>query len=180
VATHPDRAGGIGFLGARMYGFAGFVVAEGTAVSSVLANQTVREGRLPPLFEVDVIIAAVVVAVMVLGPLCVFIPKLLQTRWRGYEEYGSIASRYVGKFEAAWVRGKAEAEGRELLGASDIQSLADMANSFDVVNGMRPVPFSNLVAIAVPVLFLLPIAPLLLMVYPAEELLRRVIGSLLG
>jgi hypothetical protein len=32
----------------------------------------------------------------------------------------------------------------------------------------------------VPVLFLLPIAPLLLMVYPAEELLRRVIGSLLG
>jgi hypothetical protein len=41
---------------------------------------------------------------------------------------------------------KANLEGRELAGASDIQSLADMANSYQVVTQMRAGPFSGRVA----------------------------------
>jgi hypothetical protein len=95
-------------------------------------------------------------------------------------DYGAVANRYMREFEEAWVLGKANAEGRELLGASDVQSLADMANSFDVVAEMRPVPFSNRIAIAVVVVFLLPIAPLLLTVYPLDELIDKLIRVFMG
>ena len=180
VATHPDHAGGLGFLGAKSYAFAALIVAEGAAAAGVLANRIFHEGRSLLLFKVDIVVGAVVVAVMVLGPMCVFVPTLLKAKRKGYEEYGKLANRYVRAFEGAWVRGKAKAEGRELLGASDIQSLADMANSFQVVDQMRPVPFSNMVGIGVFVYFLLPIAPLLLTAIPPEELLSKLVGAFVG
>lgn len=49
-----------------------------------------------------------------------------------------------------------------------------------VATQMRIVPFSNRVAIEVVVFFLLPIAPLLLTVFPAEQMLDTVIRALLN
>jgi hypothetical protein len=115
-----------------------------------------------------------------LGPTCVFVPRLLKARRNGLAEYGELANRYVRKFEEAWVLGKANIEGRELLGTSDIQSLADLATAYQVVNDMRVVPFSNKVVIEVVVAFLLPIAPLLFTVIPAEKLLDQFIHGFLG
>jgi len=180
VATHPDRAGGMGFLGNAVHGFFGLVLAEGATVAGILANRTFYEGRGLTRFELAIASETAFVAIMVLGPMCVFVPRLIQAKRKGMAEYGDVANRYVRKFEEEWVFGKADIEGRELLGSGDIQSLADMANSWQVVNEMRTVPFSNMIALRVVVLFLLPIAPLLLTVIPADQLLDRIAGGLLG
>jgi hypothetical protein len=42
----------------------------------------------------------------------------------------------VRKFDAMWVRGGAPAD-EPLVGSADIQSLADLGNSFEVVRTMR-------------------------------------------
>jgi hypothetical protein len=131
-------------------------------------------------FKIDTAIATLVVAAMALGPMCVFTKRLLQARRKGLGEYGAVANRYVREFEVAWVLGKADLEGRELLGASDIESLADMANSYQVVTQMRGVPFSGRVVAEVVGAFLLPIAPLLLTAIPAEELLDKLVRGFLG
>jgi hypothetical protein len=180
VATHPDNAGGIGFLGANVYAFTELVLAEGAAVAGVLANRIFHEGRPLPLFKVDIAVLALIVAAMVLGPMCAFVPRLLQARRKGLTEYGEVANRYAREFEDAWVMGKANTEGRVLLGSSDVQSLADMANSLQVVNQMRPVPFSNMVVVSVVVFFLLPIAPLLFTVIPLEEWVNKLIRAFMG
>jgi hypothetical protein len=131
-------------------------------------------------FKMNIAVATVVVAAMVLGPLCAFSMRLLRARRKGLAEYGAVANRYVREFEEAWVLDKANLEGRELLGASDIQSLADMANSYQVVTQMREVPFSGRTAAEVVGAFLLPIAPLVLMAIPAEELLDNLVRGFLG
>ena len=41
-----------------------------------------------------------------------------------------------------WLRGGAPADDT-LMGSGDIQSLADLGNSFEVVKGMKPVPFGK-------------------------------------
>lgn len=178
VATHPDHAGGLGFLGAKLYAFGQFVVAEGSGVAGILANRIFHEALPLPLFKMDIAITAVVVAAIVLAPFCVFMPKLLETKRKGYEQYGRFANRYVGQFEERWLED--EAPHRQLLGAPDIQSLADLGNSYQLVDQMRLVPFSNRALIGIFVAFLLPIAPLLLTVIPAEELLSRLIGAFIG
>ena len=48
--------------------------------------------------------------------------------------------RYVDDFEQKWVLDDAACS-EELLGAADIQSLADLGNSYAFVRDMRPVPF---------------------------------------
>src|SRR6266581_419236 len=66
-----------------------------------------------------------------------------------------------------------------LVGSADIQSLADLANSFDVVRGMRPFPFGKETVIPLVVTVVLPGLPLVLTVMPLEELVKRLLGALL-
>ncbi len=65
------------------------------------------------------------------------------------------------------------------MGSADIQSLADLANSCDVVRGMRPFPFGKETVIQLVVTVVLPGLPLVLTVIPLEELVKRLLGALL-
>ncbi len=180
IATHPDRAGGVAFLATSTYAFRAFVFGQGAWMAGVLANRVLHDHRMLPSFRMDIAVAALLVTGLILGPLCVFTPKLLRVKRRGYAEYGTVANGYVRDFEDAWVFGRAVRAGRKLLGTSDIQSLADLANAYDIVNRMRPVPFSGRSAVAIAVAFLLPMAPLLLTMFRAEELLDTAIRSFVG
>jgi hypothetical protein len=79
----------------------------------------------------------------------------------------------VRDFDAKWVRGGAKAKDEGILGTSDIQSLADLANSYAIVRDMRVVPFTLTDAILLVVATALPLLPLLLTMMPLDELLRR-------
>ena len=60
----------------------------------------------------------------------------------GLREYGTLGQRYVREFDQKWLRGGARAD-EPLVGSGDIQSLADLGNSFEVVQRMRLVPFTK-------------------------------------
>jgi len=77
----------------------------------------------------------------ILGPLLVFSPKLEAAKRKGLREYGTLAQRYVRECDDKWLRGGRPAD-EPLIGSADIQSLADLGNSFEVVKGMRWAPFT--------------------------------------
>ena len=80
--------------------------------------------------------------IIVLGPLLLFLPHLAAARRIGLREYGTLAQRYVRGFDDKWLRGRAPA-GEPLIGSADIQSLADLGNSYQIVREMRTVPFTK-------------------------------------
>jgi len=88
-------------------------------------------------------------------------------------EYGTLAQRYVREFDEKWVRGGA-APDEPLVGSGDIQSLADLGNSFEVVKGMRLVPFTSQAILQLAAATLAPVVPLALTMISLEELLSRV------
>jgi hypothetical protein len=89
-----------------------------------------------------------------------------------------LASDYVVGFAGKWTCGpKPEAE--SLLGTSDIQSLADLDNSFAIVREMKIVPFGKETLVRFIVVIALPLAPLGLTMFSLEELLKRLIQILL-
>ena len=75
--------------------------------------------------------------------------------------------------------GGGEPAGEPLLGSADIQSLADLRNSFMVVEGIRMAPFTMRNVLELTVITLLPIAPLLLTTFSVEQLFDRVLKVLL-
>jgi hypothetical protein len=67
----------------------------------------------------------------------------------------------------------------DLLGTSDIQSLADIGNSYLVVREMKTCLIGKETLMAFVVTTLLPFAPLILTVYPFDELLRHVLKAMM-
>jgi hypothetical protein len=65
------------------------------------------------------------------------------------------------------------------VGSADIQSLADLANSFEVVSEMRTLPISRNTVMRLVVLIVLPLLPLTLTMIPLSEIVDRAIKILI-
>ena len=158
-------------------GFVVLAAAHGALLASYLANRILHFGV--PLSGFMFEIGAVVVFVLcfALTPLLVFSGQLAATKRAGMREYGTLAERYVRAFDSKWLRGGAPAD-EALLGSADIQSLADLSNSFEVVRTMRLAPITRDDVVRLVIVTLVPVAPLLLTMMPLDELVRRLIGIL--
>jgi hypothetical protein len=177
VPTHPDRAGGLGFLSYIVYAFMPFLLAQGILYAGMIANRIFFLGDKLPEFTSDLVLLVAVLVFAVLGPLLVFVPQLARAKWTGLREYGVLAQRYVREFDHKWLRGGAAAD-EPLVGSGDIQSLADLGNSFEVIRTMRVVPFTKEALLLLLVTTLAPVLPLTLTMVPLDELLRRLVGVL--
>jgi hypothetical protein len=177
VPTHPDRAGGLGFLSNIVLAFMPLLLGQGALFAGMIANRIFFLGAKLPQFISDIILLVAVLVFAVLGPLLVFIPQLARAKRTGLREYGVLAQRYVQEFDHKWLRGGAAAD-EPLVGSGDIQSLADLGNSFEVIQTMRLVPFTKEALLQLLVMTLAPVLPLTLTMVPLEELLRRMLGML--
>jgi AcrR family transcriptional regulator len=175
VPTHPDRVGGLGFLANTVYAFMPLAVAHGAMLAGLIANRIFYLGAALPEFKVEIAVIVVFLLCLVLGPLLLFAPQLAQAKRTGNREYGALAARYVREFDAKWLRGGAPAD-EPLVGSGDIQSLADLVNSFEVVRAMRIAPITRDALLRLVAATLAPVVPLALTMMPLEELLKRLIG----
>jgi hypothetical protein len=111
---------------------------------------------------------------LVLGPLLVFSPRLMHAKRTGLREYGILASRYVSEFDLKWVRGGAT-DDEPLVGSGDIQSLADLGNSFQVIRDIKPFPFGRDAVIQLIVFTILPGLPLVLTMISLDALITKLV-----
>ena len=177
VPTHPDRVGGLGFLGATVHAFIPLLVAHGALLAGQFANQIFHMGARLTEFRLEIFLLVIYLLFLVVGPLLVFAPQIARTKRTGLREYGTLAQTYVRDFDTKWVRGGAASD-EQMLGSADIQSLADLGNSFAVVQSMRLVPVSRDGIVQLAVATLIPILPLLLTLMPLEDLLKKLVGIL--
>jgi hypothetical protein len=177
IPTHPDRTAGLGFLGASTNAFAPILVAQGATLAGLIASQIFYAGQNLMAFKVEIVGFVGVFIVAMLIPLTVFAPRLAQAKRQGRRDFGALASRYVREFEEKWVHDGASTN-EALLGSGDIQSLADLGNSYTVVQEMRLMPFglkdvARLAAIAAT-----PLLPLTLTIFSLEDLADYLINVL--
>jgi hypothetical protein len=177
VPTHPDRAAGLGFLSSSVVAFAPLLAAHGTLLAGAIASRIFFDQATLPDFKAELIVMLSFLLLVVLGPLLLFTPQLGAARRVGLREYGTLAQRYVRDFDDKWLRG-GRAAGEPLVGSADIQSLADLGNSFELVRSMRVVPITRDAILQLAVITLLPVTPLLLTMIPLEELMKRLLQVL--
>jgi hypothetical protein len=178
VPAHPDGSCGLGFLDGIVAAMAPFLLAHSILLSGYVANRIFYAGGKLPDYYVEIGTVAVFLALLALGPLCVFTPPLLQARRVGLLNYGRLASDYVVGFDRKWIDGERSAD-EPLVGTSDIQSLADLANSYSVVRSITPFPFGRSALIGLAVVIALPLLPLTLTMFSLEELITRLLKILL-
>ena len=178
VATHPDRAGGLGFLGTAHTSLGIFAFALSWILSGQAAFQIHFEAAPIESFKTLFAVYLVLMELICVGPLLIFVPLLARTRREGLRRYSILADTYNRAFEQKWVAGQGPPD-EPLLGSADIQSLADLGNSFGMIREMKPVPFSRQLILQIAVLACLPGLPLVFLVMPVGELLKLLAGALL-
>jgi hypothetical protein len=176
VPTHPDRAGGLAFLGKSAYAFGPILFAQGAMLAGVIASRVLYNGEHLLTFKLQIAGFVAFFVFVILAPLLMFTPQMGRAKRRGLADYGLLAQRYVEGFEQKWVRDPAPSE--ELLGAGDIQSLADLGNSYALVRDMRLIPFGLEDVSRLAAATAAPLLPLTLTIFSAEELIMRIINVL--
>jgi len=179
VPTHPDLAAGLGFLSPAQakYGIVAFALSA--VIAAKIGEDILYGGASLPQFKVLIGGYIALMLLVLLAPLLVFTPKLLAVKRRGLLEYGALANEYTQAFDRKWIR-REVAEGEALLGSADIQSLADLGNSFTFVRTMRAIPIDRNSIIPLVVATALPMLPLILIltVYPFDQLVLKIAGLL--
>jgi hypothetical protein len=178
LATHPDRSAGLTCMSRPLTAFAGFAFAMGAELAGawgtlILAHQTSVKAQLPELLMFLVVAAAVPLA-----PLLLFSGHLYWARRRGLVEYGDFATQYTRGFHVRWLR--PTVDGADALGTPDLQSLADLGNSFSVVQGTRLFAFGMRPIITIWIAAALPMLPLVASIVSVEHLLKRIAEAMIG
>jgi hypothetical protein len=174
-ATHPDKAGGVGFLGGSMIAFVPLAMAHGVLFTGMIADRIFFAGAELADFKMEVFGGGLFLLAIFAGPLTVFGPLLARVKRRGLREYGAVGQGYVRAFRDKWMVGAAPAD-EPLLGSGDIQSLADLGNSFASAEEMRIAPIRLISVGYFLAAFLAPILPLALTSMSAEKLISRLVG----
>lgn len=168
--THPDRAGGIGFLNEAQTPFAMVVFALGATSAGVLANAILAGQETPRAAGLEITGLLVVILVVFVLPLLMFTPRLIQLRRQGLKQYGRLSTQYTQSFHRKWIGGE-NLEGESVLGTSDIQSLADLGNSFNMVDRGSPVPFNSRLLVAMAAACVMPMLPVILTFVSMKDVL---------
>jgi hypothetical protein len=179
VSSHPDLAGGLGYLEVVHAEFTFIILAISAVLAATFAESILGGSMtLPALYAALALVLMLDLALFV-APLFVFAPKLWQSRVQGLDRYMIMASRYVEDFDSKWIR-DADANRSTLLGTPDLQSMADLASSVDTVSNMRIAPVSKRLLIMFAVSAMLPMAPLAFLLYPGDDLAASLFKALLA
>jgi hypothetical protein len=177
LPTHPDGAGGLGFLSASAHALAPLLLAQSALLAGLIANRIFYDNARLPDFKMEIAVIVAFLLVQALGPLIMFVPALSACQRIGSRNYGVLASRYTAEFHRKWIHEDHPRD--ELLGSADIQSLADLANSFNVIRSMGVVPFTKTTVIRLAVVSLIPLLPLTLTIIPLDKLIEQILKAML-
>lgn len=174
-SLHPDRAGGLGFLSNSIYALEPFLLAHSVLLSGMIFNRIWNAGAAIADFKIEIISILIFVLLLPLIPLLFFIFQMIKEKQIGTLNYSVIANRYVNNFRQKWIA-TASTNSTSILGTPDIQSLADLFNSFEVSNKMRVIPFGKSSIMALVIITALPLVPLVFTLIPLEKIISQIFG----
>jgi hypothetical protein len=176
-ATHPDQAGGLGFIG-KVQRFFGILLAGYSAtIAGVWANEIFYDHIPLEHFALPAAAYVITAVALVLAPLLIFSKRLFLTKRNGLYEYGALATTYTGSFDRKWVS-RTEEKDEMLLGSADIQSLADLGNSYAFIENMNVFPVTPKTPVILALACLLPMSPLLLTVISLKDIFKLLYKAL--
>jgi hypothetical protein len=171
VPAHPDRCGGLAFIGLSLRAFSLVAVAMIVVVAGKVANDAFHHDVT--LYAQRYLIAGsiAVVTAMFVVPLAAFSGVLVREWRRGVLGYGALAAAVGRQFEAKWLGSSGAGPRENALAAPDFSAIADLYQSVGNVHQMRFVPLDLKSLASFVVLLLLPFLPVLLLSIPPDQVL---------
>jgi hypothetical protein len=176
--THPDLAGGLGYLGVAQQAFVIVFLAFATVSASTIGHDIISEGQSFQDERLQVVVLVATFIAVIYAPLLFFTRKLFYARRAGLEEYGALAHKLSDAFHRKWIREDAKGVGEDLLASTDPSAMADYTATFDNVRSMRLIPATLRGILIVAGILLIPFLPLVFTEFSIQDLLNRLADAL--
>jgi hypothetical protein len=154
------------------------VFAISCLLSASIAEEILFKGASLRSYEPELTAFFFVCILVVMGPLIVFTPHMIQAKLRDWGKYGILAAKYTQEFDDKWIQKKSPLH-ETLLGSSDIQSLADMKNSYEGISQMRVLLPDRQTIVVLLIAYVLPLTPLLTTIIPLRSILSELFKLLM-
>jgi hypothetical protein len=139
VASHPDKQGGLGFLGLSASGFAPIAFALCFSIAATWRHEIVHHGAHLMDFKFHAIVLAVCIAVIAAGPLIFFVPRLTALRRSGILDYGVLGQFHSTRYHQAWIRMRGQQDTKTLL-APENNTILNFGKTYDNVGDIQVFP----------------------------------------
>ncbi len=173
TSTHPDRAGGLGFLGWGMSCFGSVLVAISTVIAAGFADEILHRGASLDSLKYHLAIYVVFAVIVVHAPLFAFSGGLARCRFKGLLEFGALVWRHDRAFDEKWLAASAAVPAGNILGSEDVQSLAAISACYEHIDRMRLIPFDVKAFVVLVLAAAIPMVPLLGTAIPLREILMK-------
>lgn len=177
--SHPDLAGGLGYVGMAQQSFVAVFFAFATVASSTIAHDLLAGGGTLRDARLEILVLVCLLTAIIYGPLLFFSKQFFLARRAGLDEYGSLGYKLSEAFDHKWFGEGEKGDGMELLSSSDPSAIADYTAAYENVRAMRPVPATLRSVLMTAGVLLIPFLPLALTVFSLPDLIQRLVESLI-
>ena len=178
VPTHPDRAGGIGFIKRLPHGFTLVTLALSAMMASRWAHEVVFHGALLTSFQLPLIAYVVLWSLALMLPLFALTPALWSARKRALPVYSALVGEQGRLVHRRWIERK-PVDDPSLLEAEGIGVVADAATLYESVQNMQVVPIGRRTLTAILVPMVIPFLVLPLLRFPIDAILAALFKALI-
>ncbi len=178
VPTHPDRAGGLGFLDEIPVAFSLVALAIASVIASSWGHEVAYHSVNVLSLKAPMIFAALILLLIFLAPFLAFAPVLAKARKQGILDYGAIVSRHGDLVRRRWVL-EEKLDDDSMLDAPELGCIADAGVLYDNAKAMRGVPLGKTAVMSILVPILIPFICVLVIQIPFKTILSQLLGALI-
>jgi hypothetical protein len=178
VPTHPDRAGGLGFLEKVPVAFSLFVFAISLVMASRLAHEVIYHSLQVQSLKLLSVVFLAVITLIFLSPLLVFFPKLAAAKRKARLEYGILVGNHGRLVHKRWIRHETITDD-SLLQAPELGPVADTLSLYEAVVQMRMAPIGKTAILSIVLPAAIPLIALFSIQVPIKDTLLKILGSII-
>lgn len=176
IPTHPDKHGGVGFLGMSPLAIAPTVFAICGAIGATWRTLILKHEAHLMNFKIDAFILLVIMLIVAMGPLVLLVPKLGRLYRQGILQYGTLGQLHSVDFHKKWILNRKGHED-ELLTAPEISTLTDYASSYENVGKLLPFPLDRGGMIGLVLAIVIPLMPVVLAEVPFVTVVKGLLSA---
>ena len=177
VPTHPDRAGGIAFVGWLPGAFVLVTLALSAVLASRWAHEVVHHGASLASYRLPALAYAVLWTLLLLSPLLALAPALGAARRKALPAYSTLVGEQGRLVHRRWIERK-PVDDVALLEAAEIGPVADAAVLYEAARRMQSVPVGKGTFVLILVPMVLPFVLLAALKFPLKDIFLKLLKVL--
>jgi len=178
VPSHPDRAGGLGFLEKLLAAFAPVSLALSTTLASRWAHEIVYHQQTLNAFKMPAATFVVTWSLILFAPFLALVPLLFVAKRAALPLYAAMVAEQGRLVRRRWIEGSPQADG-PLIEPEGVGVIADAATMYGQVQAMRVLPFTKEAFIAVLLPLVVPMLVVAALQVPIKTMLAGLVKTLL-